>query len=206
MTEHIPPYPSAPISGGVQTSGSPGDTNTGKVDVAKDQVSNVAKEASRQARGLLEQTRSEITDQAGRQQQRVAEGLRSIADELRSMTEHSGQSGVLTDMARQGADKTKDLASWLAEREPGGLVTEVKTFARQRPGTFLLLSAGVGLAFGRLTRGLKAASTDTGATASPAPLAPLEPPAAIVVEEVEVVQPYTSIHQEPYSSNSGGAL
>ena len=203
MTEHIPPYPSVP-----------------NVELAKDQAGNVAKEAGRQATDLLEQTRAELSEQAGRQQQRIADGLRSLADELHAMTQHDGRPGVATDIARQGAEKSKDLASWLADREPGSLVREVKTFARQRPGTFLLLSVGIGFAVGRLTRGLKDASSDDGGTSAAASQAPsavlAEEPSAILVDEMELVQPYSSMHQEPYASiqedrpsrfpSSGGAL
>jgi hypothetical protein len=128
--------------------------------VAKDQVAAVADEAGRQAKDLLAQARSELTQQAGQQQQRLADGLRALGEELHAMTQHDGQSGVATDLAHQGAQKAKDLASWLQEREPGGLVEEVKGFARQRPGSFLLLAAGLGLAAGRVTRGVKDATSD----------------------------------------------
>ena len=125
------------------------------VGVAKDQASVVADEASRQAKSLLAQARTELTQQADQQQRRIAEGLRALGEELHAMTEHDGQSGPATDLARQGSQKSRELASWLDQREPGHLVEEVKTFARQRPGSFLLLAAGLGLAAGRLTRGMK---------------------------------------------------
>jgi hypothetical protein len=132
-------------------------------EVAKDRVAAVADEAGRQAKDLLAQARSEMTQQASQQQQRIAEGLRALGDELHAMTQHDGQFGVATDLAQQGAQKTNDLASWLEQREPGGLVEEVKSFARERPGSFLLLAVGLGLAAGCLTRGVKDAGD--GATA-----------------------------------------
>ena len=43
---------------------------------------------------------------------------------------------------------------------------ELQAFARQRPGTFLLVAAGAGLLAGRLTRGVKdASSTDSSGSA-----------------------------------------
>jgi hypothetical protein len=137
--------------------------------VAKDQVQNVASEASSQARDLLNQTRSELTEQANGQQQRVASGLHAVGDELRSMTQHGGQSGIATDLAQQAAEKSHDLASWLESREPGHLVEELKSFARQRPSAFLALAAGAGLLAGRLTRGVKDAGSDSDANASTGP-------------------------------------
>ena len=53
------------------------------------------------------------------------------------------------------------MASWLENRDPGSLLDEVKSFARQRPGTFLLAAAGAGLLAGRLGRSLQAGAPDT---------------------------------------------
>jgi len=150
--------------------------------VAKDQAQNVAAEAGSQAKDLLQQARTELGDQAGAQQQRVASGLHALGDELRSMSEHSEQPGVASDLVRQGASKSHDVASWLDSREPGHLVDELKSFARQRPGTFLLAAAGAGLLAGRLTRGVKDAANDdsgspdtAGAADSPPALQPVQP-------------------------------
>ncbi len=136
--------------------------------VARDQVQNVAAEAGSQAKDLLGQARSELTQQAGSQQQRLASGLRALGDELHSMSQHSDQPGVATDLARQASSKSHDVASWLDAREPGHLVDEVKSFARQRPGAFLALAAGAGLLAGRLTRGVKDATSDDSASSGSA--------------------------------------
>lgn len=135
-------------------------------DVAKDQAQSVVAEAGSQATDLLRQARRELTDQANAQQQRVARGLHALGDELQSMAERSERPGVATDLARQASSKSYDIASWLDSREPGHLVQEVQAFARQRPGTFLLVAAGAGLLAGRLTRGVKdASSTDSSGSA-----------------------------------------
>ena len=86
----------------------------------------------------------------------MAEGLRSISTELHSMASASEQPGVATDLVRQAAERSSAVASWLDARDPGSLLTEVKSFARQRPGTFLMLAAGAGILAGRLSRGLSA--------------------------------------------------
>jgi hypothetical protein len=140
-------------------------------EVAKDQASTVASEAGRQAKDLLRQAQSELADQAGAQQQKVASGLRSIGDELHSMSGHDGDKGVATDLAKQAAGKAHDLAGWLDNREPGQLLSEVRSFARERPGAFLAIALGAGLVSARLARGVAGASSDgesssDGATAS----------------------------------------
>lgn len=133
--------------------------------VAKDQAQNVVAEAGGQARDLLDQTRTELSDQARVQQQRLAGALRALGDELHSMTQHSEQAGVATDVARQASNRSHDLASWLDGREPGHVLDEVKSFAQRRPGAFLAFAAGAGLLAGRLTRGVKDASDDDSASA-----------------------------------------
>lgn len=130
------------------------------VQSAKEQVGEVTKEAGRQARDLVDQIRSEASEQAATQQQRAAGGLHSLADELSGMANRSEQDGPATDLARQAADRLRDVARWLEHREPGDVVDEVRTFARRRPGAYLALAAGAGMLAGRLTRGL--ASHDDG--------------------------------------------
>ena len=72
---------------------------------------------------------------------------------------------MATDLVRQAAERSSAVASWLDGRDPGSLLTEVKSFARQRPGTFLLLAAGAGVLAGRLSRSLSAGAPETTATA-----------------------------------------
>jgi hypothetical protein len=130
--------------------------------VAKDQASNVTAEAGRQAKDLLGQARSELSQQASAQQQRVADGLRSLSQQLHSMSEHSDEPGIAADLAKQGAHVTEQAASWFDGGDPGAMLNEVRSFARRRPGTFLLMAAGAGMLAGRLTRGLKdEASSDS---------------------------------------------
>jgi hypothetical protein len=147
--------------------------------VAKEQLGTVAGEAGRQTRDLLAQGRSELAGQAGQQKQRVTSSLQTLSSELHTMAQHEGAEGLATDLARQGAQKVGELASWLESREPGELVDEVKSFARRRPGTFLLLAAGLGLAAGRLTRGVTS-SGDQSAGDAPSGSGPAGWPAAAV--------------------------
>jgi len=129
--------------------------------VAKDQAVNVGAEAGRQAKDLLSQAGSELGQQASTQQQRLAQSIRSLGEELHKMTQPGEQaSGPAADLARQGAQRSREFASWLEQREPGEVLDEVTSFARRRPGAFLLLAAGAGLLAGRMTRGLKEASSD----------------------------------------------
>ncbi|GAB5078712.1 hypothetical protein [Arthrobacter sp. AD-310] len=131
---------------------------------AKEEVANVAAEAKYNAKDLLDQARTGLTSQAGTQQQKAAEGIRTISSQLQSMANAPDQQGMASDLVRQAADRASSVASWLEARQPGDLLDEVQRFARNRPGTFLLLAAGAGVLAGRLTRGLTAGAPEGTAT------------------------------------------
>jgi gas vesicle protein len=167
------PTPSTPTGGQDQSSttevakdqaGQVADTakqaGTQVAGTVKEQAGQVTAEAGKQAKQLLSQAQSEVTEQAAATQQRVAEGLHALADELTGMTKNSDQDGPATDLVRQAADKAHQAAGWLADRDPGSLLNEVRSFARRKPGTYLALALGAGVLAGRLTRGLTAPTDD----------------------------------------------
>ncbi|MEH0938784.1 hypothetical protein [Micromonospora psammae] len=125
---------------------------------AKEQGREVADEAKRQARNLYGEARNQLAGRTSEQQRRAAGGLRSLAEEVRSMAQNGGSAGPVTELAHQAADRVHGVAGWLEEREPGDLLNEVKNYARRNPGTFLVGAALLGVVAGRLTKGLTSAS------------------------------------------------
>ncbi|WP_416418230.1 hypothetical protein [Paenarthrobacter aromaticivorans] len=151
-----------------EVAGTARDAAGGVVETAKAEAGNVAQEVKMNARQLLTQTKGELADQAATQQQRVAEGLRSISDELSTMANSTQNGGVATDLVQQAAERSSSVARWLENRDPGSLLDEVKSFARRKPGTFLLLATGAGVLAGRLGRGMADNSPMTGTSTSDA--------------------------------------
>lgn len=150
---------------------------------AKEEAANVAAEVKTNARDLMAQAKSDLSEQAGTQQQKVAQGFRSVSDELHAMVSSAEEPGMATDLVRQAAERASSVASWLEGRDPSGLLADVKSYARHKPGTFLLLAAGAGILAGRFSRSLKAgaphasqksseAGTASTATIPPVPVAP----------------------------------
>jgi hypothetical protein len=153
---------------------------------AKEEAANVASVVKTSTRDLLNQAKSDLASQAETQQQKAAEGIHAISSQLRSMADAPDQQGVASDLIRQAADRSASIASWLENRDPGSLLEETKTFARQRPGAFLLLAAGAGLVAGRVGRSLQAGAP----TSSPSNVTDVPPrPAQLPV-------PATPRHQE----------
>ncbi|MDN4613988.1 hypothetical protein P5G50_05925 [Leifsonia sp. F6_8S_P_1B] len=163
--------------------GTAADAGREVAGVAKEQAKNVAGEAKSQVRDLYHQSQRELRDQAAQQQERVADGLRSVSDELHQMAAASDSNGVASDLVRQAADRTHSVAEWLGARDPGSLLNEVKSYARRNPGTFIAVAAVAGALVGRLGRSLAANASDdadssgTTGTAGSHDAPPTTPPA-----------------------------
>jgi hypothetical protein len=135
-----------------------GTVQAGKhaADAAREQASGVAAEAARQGRDLLGQAQDQLGEQAAKGQHRLAATLHSLSDQLSDMASGSSGDGMAADLAQQAAARAGDAAQWLNSRQPAQVVDEVQSFARRRPGIYLVLAAGAGLIAGRLTRGMTA--------------------------------------------------
>jgi len=129
---------------------------------AAEQVRAVTAEAGHELRDLVDQARTQLREQAGNQQQKVVDGLRSLVDELREMAEKSDQSGPATQVVRQSSHVVAHAADWLDRRAAGDLVDEVRKLGRRKPGAFLAGAALAGVLAGRLTRGVTDANSGNG--------------------------------------------
>ncbi|MCF6745793.1 hypothetical protein E9529_16215 [Blastococcus sp. KM273128] len=131
---------------------------------AADQAKHVAGETQRQAKDLLDQGRSQLKEQTVAQQQKAATGLSSLAQELRGLADGTsdGAPGPARDLLHQASGLVEGFADKLQNREPAQLLDEVRTFARRKPGLFLLGAAAAGVLAGRLTSGARAVHSDSG--------------------------------------------
>ncbi|MDP8931153.1 MAG: hypothetical protein M3O70_21915 [Actinomycetota bacterium] len=176
---------------------------------ATQQAREVASETAQQARSMLDEGMGQLRQQAREGQQKVASGLRTLADELRGMAKKGGQSGIAGDLVREASDRAHGAAAWLERRGPGDLLEEVRGFARQRPGTFLLGAALAGVVAGRLTRGAVGSGTSTEDAGergqqqlprqTPAPTAPQAAPVAGTAPVENLVVPSAAGYpHQPY--------
>lgn len=122
---------------------------------AKQEAKQVAGEAKFQAKGMLDESVRELRTQASTGQNRLAEVVRSLANEAGEMAGASNQNGVVTKLASDASSVGGDVAQWLERREPEDILDEVGRFAARRPATFLAIAAGAGLLAGRFVRGMQ---------------------------------------------------
>ena len=154
-----------------QAAGTAKDEGKHVAGVAQGEAQKVASEAKSQVHGLVNQATSQVEDQTRTQRDRLVHTLRSMGDELEQMA-GSGQGGTAADLVREVADRVRDLSSRVDGREPRELLEEVRSYARRKPGTFLLGALAAGVVAGRLTRGAKDASSGSGGPSSPVGTAP----------------------------------
>ena len=120
---------------------------------AKDEAANVASAAGEKASQLAGTARQELRDRAQSEASNVGERMRSIADELRAMGQTSQEQGGMTaGLVSQLADRVETGAQRLSDGDLDAVLQDVKRFARNRPGAFLLGAAGAGFLVGRVLR------------------------------------------------------
>lgn len=129
----------------------------------KEQATRVAKDALGQARDLYSQATSQLSEQAGVQQQKAAGTLHTFADDLGGMSQ-GAQGGLAAELVQNLETRTRDIAGWLERHSPEEALDEVKQFAARRPGVFIAIAAASGIVAARLTKALVAeAKSDDGA-------------------------------------------
>ena len=182
--------------------------------VAKEQAATVASEAADQARSVVSdavgQVGDTLKDQTGTQRDRLVETISTFGSDLSSMADQAGP-GLAQDIARQVSEQARSLTSRLEGREPGELLEDVRRFARQRPGTFLLGALAAGVLAGRLLRGAGdgiagAAATQPpsgGSTGTPAPEFTTSPTVGVSIpgQPTQAPAPTPSI-DDPLTSSS----
>lgn len=136
-------------------------------DTAKEQARQVTDEVSAQARNVASDVRDKVAEQARTQSDKLADGIRRMSDDLDQMRTQRGDSPAAQVVSRV-ADGGRQLADYLADRGPEGVLGEVQDFARRKPGTFLATALVAGFVVGRLGKGvMNAADTQTTSVGKP---------------------------------------
>ena len=164
-----------PGTAGTTSSGTATEQTKHVAGVAKDEARQVAGEAKEKARNLMGDMQTQVTQESRTQRDRVVHTLHELSDELRTMADSGGRSGMATELVRQVADRARDMSSTLEGREPGELVQQVRSFARRRPGAFMFGALVAGVVAGRLTRGGVAASGESSQPMATTPTRPTVP-------------------------------
>jgi hypothetical protein len=145
--------------GGAGSTNKPSATDAKKV--ATDQAKTVAVEAKTQAQQLLSNTRSEVQTQAEDRSRQAAQHLRGMSTSITALLEgRPSEASQVRGYLEQAQTKIDSFAGRLESGGPQGLVDDLSSFARRRPGAFLLAAGVAGFAIGRVARAGVAAAHD----------------------------------------------
>lgn len=120
---------------------------------AKEEARSVARDAKNQASDVLGTARSELRTQAANQAKTLSATLSDIGRQLGDMADGSNEpEAQVASLARSAADTLSQRAERIDEGGIDGVIDDIKRFARNRPGAFLLGSIAAGFAIGRLAK------------------------------------------------------
>lgn len=126
---------------------------TGQVaSTAADQAKAVAGEARQQAGVAVRDLRSRAMNEIEEQSRRAAGSLRQWADDLSGLADNARSDSPARSLAGQAADGGHRAADYLEKQGVEGVLSDVQSFARRRPGAFLGGALLAGLAVGRLVK------------------------------------------------------
>ncbi|MCA2211982.1 hypothetical protein [Jidongwangia harbinensis] len=136
-------------------------------DTAVEQAQRVGSEAKTQVRNVAGEVRSKVQEQARSQNDKLVGSIRQMADHLEEMRGDRQDSPAAAVVSRV-ADGGRQMADYLDQHGPEGVLREVQDFARRRPGAFLATALAAGFVVARLGKGV-AKADDAGATGSAKP-------------------------------------
>lgn len=120
---------------------------------ARDEARAVAETAGSETRRLLSEAGRELRDQSETQARRVADGLRDLGHQAQRLLDgEGGADGPGADVVREVAQRADALAARLDDGGVDRVRTDLKQFARRRPGLFLAGAFTVGIVAGRVLR------------------------------------------------------
>jgi uncharacterized protein YjbJ (UPF0337 family) len=161
---------------------------------AKDQAGRVTDEVRAQTKGVAHQARERLVQETRTQHDRLADGLRTMSQELDRMAGDRPDSparSIVDRIARSG----EQAADYLSKHGPDEVLAEVQDFARRRPGAFLATALVSGFVVGRVGKSIFTADSGPGnhtstsdmrnADTYPLPRQPMADPDATVVLPAE---------------------
>jgi hypothetical protein len=120
-------------------------------DTALEHVGAVTADAKEKASNVAHDVRRELETQGDAQAKRAASALHDVGAQLSDMA-NAGQPGPVSEVTRQLADKSRQVASRLEQDGVQGVGDDLRRFARRQPGLFLAAAGVAGFVVTRILR------------------------------------------------------
>jgi F0F1-type ATP synthase membrane subunit b/b' len=155
------------------------------VETARQEAQQLGDQVKSHAQDVFGDVRHELRERANEQGTRAAQALHDTSGQLRRMAQ-SGEHGVVVDLAQSAAARIEDVAGRLDRDGVDGLLDDVRSYARRRPGMFLLAAGAAGFLIGRVAR---SASSALAEPASPQPIEPAPHPTQVATPAIPLASP-----------------
>lgn len=138
---------------GQRVKGTASDAASNVGDTAAERGREIKGEAKRHASGLLDEARGKLHGHADEETRRAGSALSTAGTQLQALADGNvDEAGVLGDYVEQVADYVNHWADTIQDRGLDGLLDDVRTYGRRKPGMFLVGALAAGLAVGRFGR------------------------------------------------------
>lgn len=132
-------------AGGGETGQDIGGTVRDTVQQVQETAGNVAGQAQETVGRVTEQVRETASTRLEDQKTRAVEGISSVAQTVRDMSQNMQDQGAVAEYMDRAAWQLQRFSDYLQERDLRDLVVEVERFARRQPTMFLAGGFLVGL-------------------------------------------------------------
>lgn len=134
---------------------------------ASAQASAVVDQTKQQISSVVDQAKGELQTQVDAQGEQAAGALSKLSNQLTALGDgRPHESGPLAGLVSEAQTKVQAYADRLQDAGPQGVIDDLASFARRRPGLFLLGAGAAGFAVGRVVRSGAAAAKDDGDAAA----------------------------------------
>jgi len=162
---------------------SPSEAAHAVASTAKDEGRAVAETAKDETARVLAAARGEVRKQGDEQARRLADQLRDVGGQLEGVRRGEAPQGAVADVLAEAGSRVNRFGERLQSGGIDEVTRDVKQFARERTGVFLLGAFAVGVVAGRTLRNADthalveaAKPSDGGAVTQPTqPIEPIQP-------------------------------
>lgn len=153
---------------GQQVKGSAQDAASNVAGTAGERAQEIRQQAGTHARGIAGEAGRQLRSRADQETERAGTALSTAGSQLQALAEgRTDEAGVFGEYVQQAAESVNRWADSVQERGFDGLVDDLRTYARRKPGMFLLSAVAAGVVAGRFGRNLREEmSDDSGGSSS----------------------------------------